>query len=50
MAFRPRSRRRHFPRIQQRVGCGLLWPFDPVRTAATPLACNSESEVVYMAF
>jgi hypothetical protein len=35
MVFRPRSHRRHFPCIQQRVGCGFLWPFDPVRTAAT---------------
>src|SRR6266567_4712029 len=33
--FRARSCRRHFPHIQQRVGCGFLWPFDPVRTATT---------------
>ena len=37
MSFRPRSCRRHFPHIQQRVGCGFLWPFDPVRTATTLL-------------
>ena len=46
MSFRPRSRRRHLPRMQERVGGGFLVGFDPVRAAATSLTYNSEWDVV----
>jgi len=45
MSFRPRSRRRHLPHMQERVGGGFLGGFDPVRAAATSLTYNSESDV-----
>ena len=45
MSFRPRSRCRYLPRMQETGG--LYLPFDPIHAAATSLAYNSESDVSF---
>ena len=47
--FRPCSRSRPLPRMQQRDGGRLSHGFDPVESPATSLACNSETEVAFAA-